>query len=177
MNNFLTRKSWSPYVVGAAIGVLSWFTFLSADHALGISTAFETTVAIAERAVAPEFSETNSFFEIKTPKVNWGWMLVVGVFVGAFISSKLSGDRGAATVPPLWAKRFGPSPIKRFVGAFAGGVLMLLGARLAGGCTSGHGISGSLQLAASSWLFVIVAFSFGILTSFLMLGREGSSHV
>ena len=32
----------------------------------------------------------------------------------------------------------------------------MLGARLAQGCTSGHGISGALQLAVSSWLFVAV---------------------
>ena len=177
MKHYLTAKSWSPYGVGAAVGVLSWFTFLSVDHALGITTAFESTVAIAERTIAPEFSEANPFFEKKTPTINWGWMLVVGVFFGALISSKLSGDRDAATVPALWAKRFGPSLTKRLVGAFIGGVLMLLGARLAGGCTSGHGISGSLQLAASSWLFVIVAFPIGIVTSFLMFGREGRHHV
>jgi uncharacterized protein len=177
MQNIFTQKSWSPYAVGAAIGVLSWFTFLSVDHALGITTAFESTVAIAEQELMPQIRETNSFFEKKTPKIDWGWMLVIGVFVGAFISSKLSGDRDAATVPPLWAKRFGPSAMKRYFGAFVGGLLMLLGARLAGGCTSGHGISGSLQLAASSWLFVIVAFSVGILTSFLLFGRECRSHV
>jgi uncharacterized membrane protein YedE/YeeE len=33
---------------------------------------------------------------------------------------------------------------------------MMFGARLAQGCTSGHGISGSLQLAVSSWIFVVV---------------------
>ena len=32
----------------------------------------------------------------------------------------------------------------------------MLGARIAQGCTSGHGISGALQLAVSSWLFVAV---------------------
>ena len=177
MTNLFMKKSWSPYAVGAAIGLLSWFTFLTVDHALGITTAFESTVAIAERAIAPNFSEANTFFEKKTPQINWGWMLVVGVFIGAFISSTLSGDRQSATVPPLWAQRFGPSSTRRFLGAFLGGLLMLLVARLAGGCTSGHGISGALQLAASSWLFVVVAFSAGILTSVLVFGRESRKHV
>ena len=177
MKNILTMKSWSPYCVGAAIGVLSWFTFLTVDKALGITTAFESTVAIAEQKMLPEVAAKNSFFESKTPTINWGWMLVVGVFVGAYISSKLSGDRDSTTVPPLWAKRFGASKVKRYAGAFLGGFLMLLGARLAGGCTSGHGISGSMQFAASGWLFVVVAFSTGILTSFILFGREGRSHV
>jgi uncharacterized protein len=37
-------------------------------------------------------------------------MLVLGVFFGAYFSSKLSGDRTKEKVPPLWAWRFGPSP-------------------------------------------------------------------
>ncbi len=177
MQNILTMKAWSPYVVGAAIGMLSWFTFLTADHALGITTAFESTAALVEQRIVPSVTETNSFFEKKTPKINWGWMLVVGVFIGAYVSSKLSGDRESASVPRLWASRFGESTTKRYAGAFLGGLLMMLGARLAGGCTSGHGISGSLQLAASSWLFVLVVFPAGILTSYLLFGRQERGHV
>jgi uncharacterized membrane protein YedE/YeeE len=51
---------------------------------------------------------------------------------------------------------------------FAGGVLMAFGARLAGGCTSGHGISGTLQLNAGSWLTVIAMFVGGIATAMLL---------
>jgi hypothetical protein len=60
------------------------------------------------------------------------------------------------------------------MGAFAGGVILMFGARLAGGCTSGHGISGSLQLALSGWAFFASVFLSGILTAFLIFGREGS---
>ncbi len=177
MKNALKMKSWSPYVVGAGIGILSWFTFLTAGNALGISTAFESTAAIAEQQILPQMAATNPFFEKKVPKIDWGWMLVVGVFVGALISSKISGDRGSETVPPLWAERFGSSSMRRLATAFVGGLLMMLGARLAGGCTSGHGISGSLQLAVSSWLFVAIAFPAGILTTFFLFGRKNQSHV
>ena len=91
MKNALKMKSWSPYVVGAGIGILSWFTFLTAGNALGISTAFESTAAIAEQQILPQMAATNPFFEKKVPKIDWGWMLVVGVFVGALISSRISG--------------------------------------------------------------------------------------
>jgi uncharacterized membrane protein YedE/YeeE len=77
-------------------------------------------------------------------------MILVGILLGAWVSSKLSGDRQPETVPELWARRFGPSARKRYLFAFLGGVVLMFGARLAGGCTSGHGISGSLQLAVSS---------------------------
>lgn len=176
MQNPLAIKSWSPYAVGAGIGVLSWFAFLTAKHALGITTAFETTAGMAEQLLAPDLIKDNSFFA-KPLKIDWGWMVVLGVFLGAFFSSIVSGDRSSPTVPPLWADRFGKSQAVRFIGAFVGGAMMMLGARLAGGCTSGHGISGSLQLAASGWLFVIVAFSTGIATAFILYGVKGRAHV
>ena len=104
-------------------------------------------------------------------------MLLVGVFLGAMLSSWLSGDRSRIAVPPLWRWRFGESKTKRFAAAFLGGAVMVLGARVAGGCTSGHGISGALQLAVQSWLFIALAFLTAIATAFLMFGREGRIHV
>ena len=116
--NSLKMKSWSPYVVGALIGVLSWFAFATADKPLGITTAFEYTAALIEKGVAPQAAANNSYFSEpeKTPKIDWEWMLVVGVFLGAFVSSKLSGDRTTQTVPPLWRWRFGDGAAKRLVG-------------------------------------------------------------
>jgi uncharacterized membrane protein YedE/YeeE len=58
-----------------------------------------------------------------------------------------------------------------------GGGLMMFGARLAQGCTSGHGISGALQLAVSSWLFVVVMFAVASGTAFLLYGKEGAQRV
>lgn len=176
MPNFLTIKSWSPYVVGAGIGLLSCFSFLSAGHALGITTAFETTAGLIEKNLPADMIDQNSLLS-KPLKIDWGWMLVLGVFLGAYLSSKVSGDRGVPAVPPLWSQRFGSSPAKRYLAAFAGGLVMMIGARIAGGCTSGHGISGSLQLAFSGWLFVAVAFSAGIATALLLFGAKGRHHV
>ena len=45
---------------------------------------------------------------------------------------------------------------------------MGFGARWAGGCTSGHGISGMLQLAVSSWLAATSFFVGGIATAMLI---------
>lgn len=180
--NPLKRRSWSPYVVGVALGVLSWLAFATADRGLGITTAFENTAALIERAVLPQSAEPDQYFiakekENRTPKINWEWMLVIGVFVGAYISSRISQDRTKERVPGLWAWRFGPSVRKRYIGAFLGGALMMFGARMAGGCTSGHGITGTLQLALSSWIFVFVLFATGIATAWFIFGRGGKAHV
>ena len=99
-------------------------------------------------------------------------MVVVGVFLGSFLSSKLSGDRGAPTVPALWRARFGGSVAKRLVAAFGAGVLMMFGARLARGCTSGHGITGTLQLAVSSWIFIVLAFAVAAVTALTLFHRQ-----
>lgn len=177
MSNIFTMKSWSPYAVGAAIGMLSWFAFLSADHPLGISTTFETTAALSLQGSVSDLADGDSFYQEHTPKIGWEWMLVVGVFLGSLTSSLMSGDRETFTVPPMWKARFGPSATKRLLVALLGGATMMIGARMAGGCTSGHGISGNLQLAVSSLLFSVMFFSFGVATALLLYRRKGESHV
>ena len=177
---FLMQKSWSPYVVGIGIGVLSWFAFATANKPIGITTAFEYTAGLTEKAAAPELAEPYlqaKEKDGKTPKIDWEWMLVVGVFAGAWLSARMGDDRTERSVPPLWEWRFGPSAPKRLAAAFFGGALMMFGARLAQGCTSGHGISGALQLALSSWIFVILLFAAGTVVTFLLYGREARDHV
>ena len=171
MSNPFAKKSWSPYLVGAGIGVLSWFAFWSAGHPLGITTAFEHTSALVLKAAIPGLAESNSYYQEKSPKIGWEWMLVVGVLLGSIISSFASGDREPITVPPLWKSRFGSSAPLRLTVALLSAALMMFGARLAQGCTSGHGISGNLQLAASSWLFSLIFFSTAVLTAFVVYGR------
>ena len=167
----LRAKAWSPYAVGLGLGVLSWFAFATADRGLGITTAFEHSAALLGGLLG--FDGAMSAYDAREkPKISWEWMLVVGVFLGALLSSSLSRDRSRRTVPSLWRERFGDSRMKRFLAAFAGGAVMMLGARIAGGCTSGHGITGALQLAVSSWLFIIAAFAVAVLTAFTLYGRN-----
>lgn len=180
--NPLRRRSWSPYAVGFGIGILSWISFATANHPIGITTAFENTAALIGTAVAPATADSSAYYAVKatenkSPKINWEWMLVLGVFFGAYVSARLSGDQSREKVPALWTWRFGPGVGKRYAGAFLGGALMMFGARMAGGCTSGHGISGALQLALSSWIFLFLVFFTGIVTAWILFGREGRSHV
>ena len=178
--NIFRYKAWSPYIVGTLIGILSWWSFATVDKPLGITTAFEHSAALSMKAAVPQIAETNAYYKEpeKKPQIGWEWMLVVGVFVGAYLSSKLSADRSTGSgVPTLWARRFGTSPAKRFAGAFLGAAVMMFGARLAQGCTSGHAISGALQLAVSSWIFIAVVVPTTMLTAFTIYGKEGKNHV
>jgi uncharacterized protein len=182
MTNPFSMKSWSPYAVGVAIGILSWFAFATANKHLAITLQYEHIAAMMQMVLDPETAATNRYYAVRAqaglePKIGWYLMLLLGVFVGALLSSWLSGDRSRITVPPLWRWRFGDSTAKRFAAAFAGGAIMVLGARIAGGCTSGHGISGTLQLAVQSWTFILLAFVAAVATAFLLFGKEGRNHV
>jgi uncharacterized membrane protein YedE/YeeE len=165
---YLILERWSPYVVGIGIGILSWFAFLLSDKAIGCSTAYARTSGMIERLVRGNKVLEKPYYEKFAPIVDWEWMLVLGVVIGAFISANLSGTFHVLWVPSLWVASFGTNPVLRWIVALIGGILMGLGARWAGGCTSGHGISGTLQLAISSWLAAICFFIGGIATAMLI---------
>jgi uncharacterized protein len=52
-------------------------------------------------------------------------------------------------------------------------MILIIGARWAGGCTSGHGITGTLQFAVSSWMAVIAFFVGGIIAAYIIYGFAG----
>ena len=160
--NIWHMKRWSPYLVGIGIGVLSWIAFVLSDKPIGVSTAYAQTSGMIEKAVQGRRAEEKAYYREYVPKVSWTWMLVVGLLIGAFVSAATSGDFRFEWVPPLWDEKFGYSPIIRWASAFSGGVILGIGARWADGCTSGHGISGTLQLIVSSWIAVICFFISGV---------------
>lgn len=127
------RKSWSPYAAGALTGLILCLSVLIAGKYLGASTTFVRATGLIERAVAPETVAEMPYF-IKTKiKVDWQMMLVIGIVIGAFFSSRWSGDFKSTPIPPMWQKSFGSGKGRRYFAAFFGGVIAMFGARLAGG--------------------------------------------
>lgn len=165
------KIDWSPYLVGVGIGMLSWAAFAIARDPLGVTGPLSRAAApVAAFLFGPEAVENNAYWHEQPFAWNYGVLFLVGLMVGAFVSSLLAGTFRIEIVPQFWRARFGGSAVKRFLGAFVGGAGLMYGARLAGGCTSGHGISGTLQLAVSSWVFLVVVFASALLASRLMLG-------
>lgn len=155
--------AWSPYLVGAMIGVLSMFTFYFSNKPIGASTAYARLAGLVGNAIAPEHTKSLPYFNRKQPKVGWEVVFVGGVVIGAFLAAWTGGELTGRWLPEMWQARFGEgSHALRLVTAFLGGTLMAFGARLAGGCTSGHGISGTLQLSVGSWIAAICIFIGGI---------------
>ena len=170
MIEWLTMATWSPYIVGAGIGILIWTVFLLSDHPLGCSLGITTTAGMLESALSGGKAKEMPYYKKFIPKIDWYWMLLVGVIIGAFLSSYLSGTFAIVSVPAVFAGTFGTSVLLRYTVAVIGGILLGIGARWAGGCTSGHGISGTLQLALSSWVAAACFFIGGILVAGLMFG-------
>ena len=162
---WLTLERWSPYVVGVGIGVLSWLAFLLSDKTIGVSTAFARTAGMIEKIFVGEKVKEKAYYQKFPPVIDWEWMLVLGLLLGAYISVALSNQFRLEWVPPMWAAAAGTNIFTRWLTALVGGIIIGFGARWAGGCTSGHGISGTMQLAVSSWLAAISFFIGGIITA------------
>ena len=161
--------AWSPYLVGGLIGVLSMLTFYFSDKPLGASTGYARLAGMLGRVVAPKHTESLKYFQDNKPAVDWEVMLVVGAVLGAFLAAWHGNELTGEWLPAMWTSRFGEGSLTLRLGAaFVGGVFMAFGARLAGGCTSGHGISGTMQLSVGSWLAVLCFFAGGIPVAMLM---------
>jgi uncharacterized protein len=106
--------------------------------------------------------------------LNYSFVFVVAMVIGAALSGLLRGGvpRPERTMPPVWRANFGDSPGKRYLVAFLAGFVVLYGARLAGGCTSGHMMSGMMQTAVSGYIFAAGAFLAGIPFALYLFRKE-----
>lgn len=158
-------------VLLGAIGILA----VALQGPIGVSTAFVTTEAATVSAVAgAEAAASNLYWKKIGTALSPEWVFVVGMIIGAFAAAILSGTRRREDVPGIWRERFGARTGIRFAAAFAGGFLLLFGARLAGGCTSGHIISGTSQLAISGMVFAAAVFAAGVPFARAIYGRSRS---
>ena len=99
--NWLKKESWSPYVGGAIIGLLSWIAFLTVAP-LGASTSYVRTSGMIENLFASDHVKNLPYYIKDAPIIDWQWMFVIGVLIGAFISARLSGTMYKRFVPVMW---------------------------------------------------------------------------
>lgn len=161
MKNIFGKPVWNPYLAGALAGVLAVLSavvstsVLGKPKYLGASTTFVRVAGMVERQAAPGHVARNEYFTGTKVQIDWQMLFVCGIFLGALASSLLGRTFKAEKVPPMWDARFGRSIGLRAMAAVAGGALAMVGARLAGGCPSGHGLSGMMQLAVSGLIAMI----------------------
>ena len=165
----------APLPRWATLGVL--FGLLSAASIalfgpIGVSGTYPRFVGSVLRRVAPEYAAANPYLVKMGSVVTPETMLVIGLLIGGFVASRL----GRTRANPVELVHAGETTTgRRYRDAFIGGVLILFGARLAGGCTSGHIISGMTQLAVSSTIFAAAVFAGGMGTARLLAARRSDA--
>lgn len=153
---------------GILLGILNVVilnTFVS-DRPIGASTAFPYVAGLLTHQSGASYMNA-----IKKSGA-WEMWFLAGALAGSFIVALSCGDFKISLLPSLWKSAKGSSSINRIVWAFIGGFLLLWGARLAGGCTSGHILSGGMQLAVSSLLFAAVVICSFLISGYLFYGRK-----
>jgi len=173
MINYLRKDKWSPYLVGALIGCLLT-GLVACNHTIGASTAIARVAALIENGVSStHVKSTPYFFKLLQDGLffNWSVLFLVGIFLGAWTSSKLVQNK-SSRVEGIWISAFGHGKFFRNIAAFIGGFFLLFGARVANGCTSGHAISGGAQLSIASFVFMLTIFSVGIPVSHFLYKRR-----
>ena len=166
---WLNKNAWSPYAAGILIGLLQIPAFLLLETALGTSSSYVTIAAHLAALVDGGVAKMDYLAKHMYGAKNlWQLAMVVGIVLGAFLSMKASGVHRAA-ISPVWQRAVGVGSVgARAPMAFVGGFIMVLGARIADGCTTGHGISGIAQLAVGSSIAVAAMFMGGIVVALLM---------
>ena len=189
MKDFLYQKQWHWKVSGVALG-LSFLLAVVFVKPIGVSTQFVildgiiwdsfSTEVVVENATAPSgYSSPNPYLNKSGGKyaknvakpLNYSFVFVLAMLAGGFIASKLQStqtDKQELIAPEVWRSRFGESSAKRYMATFVGGILVLFGSRLAGGCTSGHMMSGMMQTSLSGYLFAMGAFALAVPVAIFM---------
>ena len=160
--NVLKMKQWSPYIAGALGGLVVVFSVILFDGYIGSTTTFSRFGSIVVSWFEPLensafFSAHDGLFSYHT-LFNFQTFFVLGIVFGSFFAAKLSGSFLIRHVPKLFEERFGKSKLKRHLFAFSGGFIMIIGARIADGCTSWWGISSGSKLDLAG--FSTLAFFF-----------------
>jgi uncharacterized membrane protein YedE/YeeE len=156
------RPFWPPLAAGIVLGLVLLASFLITGHGLGASGFFTRLAAALGQWAAPAASEANAYlgpYLNGSPLSGWITWEVIGVVLGGLIGSLSSGR-----FRPMVERGSRAGAGRRLLFAFAGGVLVGFGARLARGCTSGIGLSGGATLAVAGFVFLIFFFAAGFVT-------------
>lgn len=157
-------KPWPWYVSGPLIGLTVPALLLLAGKPLGISSSFQSLCALLtardRRALARDPFHREE---------GWKVVFVLGLILGGFIAARLLSREPAAFLPAEYHSATGAAKL------LAGGFLVGFGSRYAGGCTSGHAITGLSSLQWASLVAVLGFFAGGLAAAGIafLLGNAG----
>ncbi len=161
---YLFVDLWPWWLGGIAIGLLVPLMYFFFNTALGVSTGYGNILKILKPKTKLKWLNTETFEK----RFNWRFLFIIGMIIGGFISARVSGMAFGTAQMGLFTASTGWHAIAYYAWFLAGGLLLGLGARLAGGCTSGHSIHGIATLQLSSVLATVFFLLFGVITTWLV---------
>ena len=193
MKSFLLSKQWNWKASSVALA-LCFLLAVMLVKPIGVSTQFVIFDGIVWDFFDNEFvkpvydsestyTSKNAYINKNAGKyarsiaepLNYSFVFVLSMIAGGFLAKLLTKERQnnkVNNIPDVWVDRFGTSSVKRYTACFIGGLLVLFGARLAGGCTSGHMMSGMMQTALSGYLFTVAVFMVAVPCALLIYARK-----
>ena len=147
----LDSYAWPPYLSGAIVGLLQLPLNGLLGKMIGTSASY-MAICGNVHPVGDEMKESRTNL--------WQVFLGSGAILGSFLASFVFSDVDKAQTLAVQ----GAAPLT----AFIGGVLLLLGAKMMHGCTSGHGLSGMALLVIPSMVATCCIFIGGIVTGVLL---------
>jgi len=153
---------------GIGLALLNVVVFLTAttNRPIGASTSYPY--------LADLFTGTTNnayFLKIQTPG-HWEVIFLGGAFLSGLVLSLVRNDFKLTLMHDNWKRYRGTSVSGRIIWSFVGGFILIFGARMAGGCTSGHILSGGMQIAVSSLVFAVFVFAGLLITGKLFYGAR-----
>lgn len=179
-------STWSWFQSGLALAA-AFLLAVVLVKPIGVSTQFVILDGMVARAINADlvvedettktgYSSSNPYLNKSGGKyakniakpINYSFIFVIAMVFGGLLSRFTRKDKKLLQVPAVHEARFGKKPFLRYILAFVGGMIVLWGARLAGGCTSGHMMSGMMQTSISGYLFAVAAFVVAVPTALLI---------
>jgi len=155
---FITQWPW--WLGGICIGLLVPGMYYLLNTPLGVSTGYGSVIKLIKPQTRLVWLNSKTFND------RWGWRIffLAGIIIGAFLSARLAG-RPLVTTEMGRFTALTPGPaLASAIWFFVGGLLLGLGSRIAGGCTSGHSIHGLANLHLSSLVATVFFLFFGAVT-------------
>ncbi|KAI9338178.1 hypothetical protein BDR26DRAFT_863134 [Obelidium mucronatum] len=155
-----TVPGWSPFSASLAIGLAQIASVVLVHNVIGASSVFPYVGYLLVKTVDRNW-EVNAPFYKEFVGLGSTVRFSVGVIVGGLVSAVTSGltyGAGIGGRPVVDVLVYSPGVVARLV---FGGVFLVYGSRIAGGCPSGHGLSGMAQLSIASGVSVAAMFAGG----------------
>ncbi len=169
MEDMVFKKPPLPWWAGGLLLAAVQILAVTIRKPLGASTQYLILDTMALKSIAPEYIRNHPAVSVeKYQTLGYGFWLVIGIVLGSFIASLVMGKFKPRAVTAWSAASYKKPRTARFALCFAGGFLILLGARTAGGCTLSNFISGLAQLSLSSIAFTLPMLAAAILTAGLV---------